>query len=148
MSIYQIRQGTRLHSRATQRISHRIRLTFTSITVHTHCHWHAHFLIISTADHSPWVVGVHWQQKQLAAGKRQTAGSSGGQQHRTATAADTLDITDCMNFWKFPQKIYHYSQQQLFAYRVTEEVSAATGNDSCNSRSGPAMFSFKIHTLF
>jgi len=82
--------------------------------------------------------------------RQQLTAAVDSRQQWTAAAADTglLDVPDCMNFQKFTHKIYHYPQQQLFTYRVTEGVSATTGNSSGNSSSSPAMFCFKIHTLF
>ena len=125
MSIYQIRQGTCLHSRTTQWISHRIRLTFTSITVHTHthCHWHAHLLIIiSSADHSPWAVRLtrsttttatvqaqnSKQHRHWTASSRHAAADS-----RHATNTGFLNIKNCMNFRKFTHTHTHTYTQNI-----------------------------------
>ena len=80
-------------------------------------------------------------------------GSNNGNRHWTASSRHATD-TGFLNIknYELPKihthKIYHYPQQQSFAYRVTESVSAAAGNDSASSRSSQAIFCFKIHTLY
>jgi len=48
-----------------------------------------------------------------------SSSSSSGQQQQAAADTVLIDITQCMNFRKFTHKIYHYPQQLLFTYRVT-----------------------------
>ena len=52
-----------------------------------------------------------------------------------------------MNFRKFTHKIYHYPQQQLLTYRVTEGVSAATGNKAVTAAARQYSVSKYIHSL-
>jgi len=89
LPIYQIRQGTRLHSRPTPRISHRIRLTFTSLTKHTgrHCHWHAHFNNINC-----WSLTVGCSISGSSKGQRAASTdslSTGRRQQQAATGNNT-----------------------------------------------------------
>jgi len=108
LPIYEIRQRTRLHSRAPPRISHRIRLTFTSITKHTHAHTLiCTILIISSADHLPWLSNQHQQTTAPIGSRQQQQAAAGSNNTNRQSAAGTvlLDITNCMNFWTFTHNI-------------------------------------------
>jgi len=108
MSIYQICQGTRLHSRATQRISHRIRLTFTSLTEHTHTVTDVHnFSNISCRALTVSCLSTRAQTARAPA----TSIKQQEQQRIAAMATDTglLDITQLYELPKIHiHKIYRY----------------------------------------
>ena len=109
LPLYQIRQGTRLHSRPTPRISYRDRLTFTStdgVPIHFPNHAHERFfhtlsptctvLIISTANHSPWVV---WSASGNSGQRHRAVGTGGGntdneQRQQAATTPATGSVNN------------------------------------------------------
>jgi hypothetical protein len=87
LHIYQIRQGTRLHSRPAPKISYRDSLTFTSLTVHTHT-LSLTCTVFNNINCWSLTVGClisNWQQRQKATAATQTADGGNRQYHQQAT---------------------------------------------------------------
>ena len=88
LPIYQIREGTRLHSRTPPRISHRIRLTFTSKTKHTHTDMHTFNNINCRSLTLSCLINTNRLQHQQAATAPTSSNSTNRQQqHRQAVGS-------------------------------------------------------------